>query len=140
MRNEIFLDLLIQGFEDITHDEITKLLGINPVKIGIKGKKRNPKNVNSPLIAVNSWFMGSGVDKYASFDEHMNSLLSFIESKSDIFSKLCKKYHCVFICAFYIYFENDESMPWVHLDERYNQIIKELNIEFDLDLYIRPNN
>jgi hypothetical protein len=27
----------------------------------------------------------------------------------------------------------------VHLDARYNRLIKELNIEFDVDLYCLPN-
>jgi hypothetical protein len=36
----------------------------------------------------------------------------------------------------YVYTDNDESTPWVHLDSRYHEVTKDLNIEFDLDLML----
>ena len=42
MQNEIILRFCIWGFEDISHDEISKAIGFTPTKIYIKGQKKNP--------------------------------------------------------------------------------------------------
>jgi hypothetical protein len=135
-KNEIYLSFGIFDFEDITHDEITNLLGIEPSHVRIKGYPKNPKNIDGPLITNNLWRMSSGLDKYTDFDEQLNAILYTIESKIDLFKTLCEKYPCELSCAIYIHFDNGESTPWVHLDSRYNKLIKELNIEFDVDLYV----
>jgi hypothetical protein len=137
MKNEIVVSFGIFDFNDITHAEITQSLGINPVKFYVKGEKKNPKNPDSPLITSNSWIMGSGLDKYRSFEEQMTAIISVIESKIEIFRPFCSTYFCEFSCALFI-FNPEESTPWVHLNSRYNKLIKELNIEFDLDLYVFP--
>jgi len=136
-KNEIILDFCIWDFNDITPDDITRTLGIQPVKVYIKGQKTNPNFLT--LAKRNGWRMGSALDKHASFEDQMNAMLNVIESKIDLFKPLCEKYYCEFSCALFIYFDNEESTPWVHLNSRYNRLIKELNIEFDLDLYCRPN-
>ncbi|WP_133785230.1 DUF4279 domain-containing protein [Pedobacter nutrimenti] len=60
MKNEIIVRFGIYDFNDITHSEITEILGgIHPDKIYVKGEKRNPKNIDSPLIKKNSWILGS---------------------------------------------------------------------------------
>lgn len=43
MRNEVILDFAIVDFEDITHEDITKLLGIEPIKVYVKGQRRSAK-------------------------------------------------------------------------------------------------
>jgi len=139
MNNEIILRFCISDFEDITHDEITKMLGVKPIKEYVKGQKRNPKNPNSPLIKENRWLMEPSINKYASFENQMETLLNIIESKIDIFKPLCEKYYCEISCTLFIYYDNNESTPSIHLDARYNNLIKELDIEFDVDLYVFPN-
>lgn len=62
-----------------------------------------------------------------------------IEPRMDILKPICEKYECEFSCAMFIYAGN-ESTPSMRLDLRYNQIIKTLNIEFDLDLYCFSDN
>ena len=138
-KNEIHLGFSIYGFNDITHEEITKLLGIQPSHQRIKGQIKNPKNPNSPLIEVNKWTMDSGLDRYSDFDSQLSKLLNVIESKIDLFKPICQKYQCEFSCGLFVYYNNGESTPWVHLDSRYNNVIRELNIEFDVDLYVLPN-
>ena len=139
MKNKIVLDLGIWDFDDITHNEITEMLGIQPIKVYVKGEKRNPKNPNSPLIKKNGWRMSSPLDEYASFDDQMNAILDIIESKFDVFKVICAKYLCEFSCAIFVYHGNEDSTPSVHLDSRYNKLNKELNIEFDVDLYVYSN-
>lgn len=41
MKNEIILRFSIWGFDDITHDEISELIGIKPSKVYVKGERKN---------------------------------------------------------------------------------------------------
>jgi hypothetical protein len=137
MKHEIFLDFCIWKYEDINADEITHTLGIKPSKIYIKGEKTSPKL--SILAKENGWRMSSGMDKHSSFEEHLDAILNIIEPKINLFKPFCDKYYCEFACAIYIRYNNEESIPWLHLNDRYNNLIKSLKIEFDLDLYCLPN-
>ncbi|MEO6981062.1 MAG: DUF4279 domain-containing protein [Mucilaginibacter sp.] len=135
MKNKVDLRLIICDFEDIDHVEISRLTGIAPVYVRVKGEKRNPKNPESPLWKNNLWSMNGGTDEFAGFDEQMTALLDIIENNIEVFKPLCLKYYSEFACAVFTYKDNDESTPSVHLGTRYNKIAAELNSEFDLDLY-----
>lgn len=137
MRNEIILDFCIWGFDDITHEAITETLRIKPVRVYLKGQKINPNLL--PIAKRNGWRMCSPLDKYSSFEDQMDAMLDIIESKIDLFKPFCEKYYCEFSCALFIRYDNGESTPWIHLNSRYNKMLKELNIEFDLDIYCLPN-
>ena len=140
MKNEVILRFCIWDFNDITHDEISQTLKINPFKIYIKGQKRNPRHSESmALVKKNGWIMDSTLDKHSSFEDQMNAILDIIEPKIELFRPICEKYFCEFSCAIIVRYDNNESTPSVHLDARYNRLIKELNIEFDIDLYCLPN-
>lgn len=133
MRNEIILRFGIWGFDDMTHDEISKVTELVPTKIYIKGQK---KNINfSVLSKENGWLYQPTKDVYSSFEEQLNLLLMIIENKRSVFEDLCKKYSCEISCGVYIYIDIDESMPSIHLDSRYHKTINNLNISFDLDIY-----
>jgi Domain of unknown function (DUF4279) len=76
------------------------------------------------------------VRRAASFEDQMNSLLDIFEPRVEILKPLCSKYDCEFSCGLFVYRDNGESTPSVHLNGRYNNFIKELNVEFDVDLYV----
>lgn len=139
MNNEIVLRFGIFDFEDVSHDDITSMLDLLPTKVLIKGQRRNPKNTNSPLINRNGWLIDAPSGKYSSFEDQMTFFIELIYSKLDLFRPLCKRYYCEFSCALFIYADNEESTPWIHLGSRYNKMAEELNIEFDLDLYVIAN-
>lgn len=138
MSNEIILDFCIWDFDDITHDDITHTLGLIPNKVYIKGQAINPK-FPTKKADRNGWRFGSSIDKHSTFDEHMDKMLEIIEQKIDLFKPVCDKYYCEFSCALFIRYDNGESTPWLHLNSRYNKVLKLLNIEFDLDIYCLPN-
>ena len=140
MKNEVIVRFCIWDFDDLTHEEMSNLLGIMPDKTYIKGQKRNPNSATGKAVfSRNGWLMASGLDKYSSFEDQMNALLDVIEPKIDVFKPICEKYNCEISCAMFVYTGNDESTPSMHLNSRYNKVAKELNIEFDLDLYCFPN-
>lgn len=135
-RNEVKLSFCIWGFNDINHDELTEILEIKPSKIFIEGKRLNPKFPR--LAKENGWFIDPPVARYASFSEKMTALLNIIEARREKLESICKRYYCEFSCAIYIY-NDEESTPSVHLDSRYNNVTRDLNIEFDMDLYFLQN-
>ena len=137
-KNEINLRFSIFEFDDITHDDITKLLGYQPKFVRIKGEKKNPRNINSPLIEVNTWTIDSGLESHLDFGHHLNALLDILEPRIDVLIPICEKYYCEVSCGMFVYFDNGESTPWIHLDSRYREMTKKLKIEFDLDLYVLP--
>ncbi|RCH55693.1 hypothetical protein DJ568_07345 [Mucilaginibacter hurinus] len=137
-KNEINLGFGIYGFEDIDHSYITNLLGLQPDYVRTKGEKKNPRNSDSPLIEVNKWMITSGIDPHLDFDQHLNALLDILEPRIDVLRPICERYDCEISCGMFVYFDNGESTPWVHLDDRYNKMTAQLKIEFDLDLYVMP--
>jgi Domain of unknown function (DUF4279) len=137
-KNEIILRFCVYDFEDISHSDVTDIVGREPSRVKKIGDKKNPLNPNSSLVKNNSWMMEADGTPYSSFEDQMEFLLDILEPRIEMLKPFSKKYHCEFSCALYIYFDNGESTPWVHLDSRYNKIIRELNIEFDVDLYVLP--
>ncbi len=129
-KNKVVLRFCVWGYNDITHEELTEMTGVVPYKTYTKGTKHDHAN---NIIKENGWIFESGMDD-SSFEIQMNAIINVIEEKITIFSAICEKYYCEFSCAVYLRNQN-ESTPAIHLDARYNNLIKKLNIEFDLDLY-----
>ncbi len=141
MKHEIFLDFVIADFEDISHEEISQILSIIPSKIYVKGQKKIPNSIsdNPVLIKRNRWLMKSQLDEYHSFEDQMNNILDILEPKIDTLKPLVEKYSCYFSCGLFLRFDNGESIPSIYLNSRYNKLIKELDIKFDIDIYCLPN-
>jgi hypothetical protein len=131
-KHQIDLRFCVWEFDDISHDEITALMGLSPTYIHVKGQPKNPLFSGS-LAKDNGWIIVSPAGKDASLDEQMSSLLDLLESKTEVLKPLCEKYYCELSC--YIRLKNnEEGNPYLHLDARYNKLIRQLDIEFDLDI------
>lgn len=134
-RNEIWLNFVLADIDDIMPDEITAITGLQPSKVFVKGAKRRPEKENSPVWPKSVWRLAASEDKYMPFEEQMDRLLSILEPKITLLKPLCDRYYCEFFVAIYIYRDNEESTPSVHLEKRHMKLMNELNAEFDVDLY-----
>ena len=134
IQHEVYVDLKIMDFDDLSHKEIIDLIGSEPTIVYIKGERINPKF--SRLAKKNGLVFSSPFCKHGAFDIQLNSILDLIEQKYDVFKLLSSKYYCEISCTTYIDVDADESTPWIHLNSRYNKLIKELNIEFDVDIML----
>ncbi|CVK16209.1 protein of unknown function (DUF4279) [Apibacter mensalis] len=136
--NELYFEFIIRGYNDITHEDITRMLNIKPSKIYIKGKPMNPKM--KILAKENGWRLNNPLANKSLFEDQLNAMLDLLEPKIEILQMLSKKYGCEyeFSLAIFIY-NRKESTPWVHLTPRYNEFIRQLEVEFDLDLYCPPD-
>lgn len=137
MKNEVILSFGIWGFNDISHNEITKSLDLKPSKVYIKGERKNSKF--TAIAKENGWLFRPTENVYASFECQLADLIRAIEPKIDIIKDYSRKYKCEISCAVYLYFDNEESTPSIHFNSNYNRLIRELDIEFDLDLYCLPH-
>ncbi len=136
MKNEIQLNFHICDYIDITSNDISEILNIEPMRIIEKGQRKNKQNIDSPVFTRNFWIMTHALNpSTSSFDQQMEALLDIIEPKLDLFKNLCSKYFSQFSCIITIK-DKKQSTPWIHLNSRYNKIIKELNSEFDVDINI----
>lgn len=137
MKHEIVLTLCFWGFEDITHEEISHELQVEPTKVQIKGKRKNPAFL--PLAKENGWLLEISSNHFVLFEKQLNSLLDFVSTKKEKIKELSNKYTCEISCALYLRYGNEESIPSIHLGERYHSVFKDVNVQFDLDIFCLPN-
>jgi len=108
------------------------MVGLQPAKVYKKGERLNPKFAR--LSKMNSWILDPPCPEFSSFETQMAALLGIIESKMPVFKRLAISSALEFSCAIFIN-NHEESTPWVHLDGRYNSVVAQVPIEFDVDLY-----
>ncbi len=133
MKNEIWLDFCVWDFEDVSHEEISRILDLEPTKICVKGTKKRPF-LKSPVWGSNGWRFQASKDVFVSFEEQMEQMLDIIESRKKAFEVVCNKYYCELSLALYIYVGS--STPSVHFDKRYLKVMEGLNVEFDIDIIL----
>lgn len=134
-KNELILRFTIWDYEDIKHTEISEVLDLVPHKIYVKGERINEK---SPRISKrNGWIYGKPYGNNDDFEEQLNIILNVLEPKIPILKDYAKKYTCEFSCAMFLN-NREQSVPWIHLDKRFNAFIREVDAEFDFDICYPP--
>ncbi len=118
---------------DVFPDELTARLGVKPTEIRIKGETRLIGQFNQSKIInkENVWILKSELPLTASTEDHINNILSKIESHQNEFANVAKQFYSEFKCALYVYKENSG----IHLDEKLLQKVAFLNARIDLDIY-----
>ncbi|MCC2597913.1 DUF4279 domain-containing protein [Sphingobacterium sp. FBM7-1] len=129
---EISISFTIRGYEDISHDDISDSLGLVPYKVYVKGEPMSPR---SPREAKNNgWVYRVNYGKLRSFEGQLNGILDVLEPRIAKLKRYAQKYECEFSCA--IFFSDEKPADTsIQLNERYNNFIKEVDAEFDFDIY-----
>lgn len=135
LSNDLNLSFCIWDYEDITSEAISKKLDIQPYKIYIKGQRINPKFER--LAKRNGWVYGTPYENKEDFKTQLDKILDILEPKIPILKEYAKKYNCEFSCAIFLN-NREESTPWIHFSKRYNAFIREVDAEFDFDIYYPP--
>src|ERR1700694_5430227 len=125
MNHEFYLDFVIADFEDITHDEISQSLGMNPRKVFIKGEKKYPNSAAKTLAKRSQWIISSSLDKHLTFEDHLNAMMDLLEPKIDLLKPLCEKYTCFFSCAIFFVTDDSISMPSIYFNGRDNKLVRD---------------
>lgn len=136
MKNKIVLRFCVWGFEDAYHEKLSNVIGLTPVKIYKKGK---PKNPNFAALAKENGLVFQFSDNpYLSFEYQMKELMEGLSGRKEIIKDLSGKCYLELSCAVYIYFDNEESTPSIQLSPDYTELLSDLKITFDVDLYCLP--
>jgi hypothetical protein len=135
MQNRIRVDLRILG-EDVDPKNLTEFLGVQPARTWLKGELVSPRS--GIKFKENGWELSSGQDQHLDFEFHIRALLHKIEPNVDRFIQMCSQYHVELSCAIYIYYNNEESTPWIHFDRTAMNIFNQIGAEIDFDLYVLP--
>lgn len=132
IKNDLSLRFCIWDFDDKSETEISEALDLIPYKTYIKGKRIN---LNSPKISKrNGWIYGEPYGNGDDFEKQLNKLLDILEPKIYILKEYSRIYTCEFSCALFLN-NKEEDIPWIHFDKRYNAFIREVDAEFDFDIY-----
>lgn len=135
VKNDLNLRFSIWDFDDITSDDITKSLNLQPFKTYKKGVRINEKS--SKLSKRNGWIYGTPYHNENDFEKQMDAILDVLEPNLEILKEYSKRYYCEFSCALFLN-NREESVPWIHLGKRYMSFSRHVNSEFDFDIYYPP--
>jgi hypothetical protein len=131
--NHVEVFLQISDFEDITHAQLTELVGVQPSRIFVKGQPYNPKI--GAVSKRNRWLLFAYGTTHPLFEDQVDALSALMTPRMATFQYLCRRYTCTVGCAVKIYVGNGESTPSVHLERRHVELLEALGAEFDVDIY-----
>jgi len=135
IKNDLSVRFEIWDFEDITCDDITNSLNLQPFKTYVKGTEIHE---NSPKKSQrNGWMYGAGYGTGKDFSGQMEDILEVLIPKLNLLKAYSEKYYCEISCALFLN-SREESVPWIHLDKSQIIFMKEVNAEFDVDIYYPP--
>lgn len=137
MKNEINIAFCIWEFEDGMHENISAAIGLQPSQLLVKGEP--VRATTTTLAKENCWRLESPAiqrNKFALWDEQIDALFQILNEKKEVIKPLCDKYYCEISCGIYIYVDTDETAPSIHLSKSQNALIKDLNIELDIDIIL----
>ena len=129
MRQEAHIRFCVFDFGD-DPSVVTKTLGIEPTKAFAKGDMfpNHPKNFRQNSI----WELRSPLPLSADAEEHIESLLSILESKIEIVQTAKENFDAGISCA--IYYRNGCNQGF-HLSEFIIARIAKMSLSIDFDLY-----
>ena len=136
---KITLDLVLTDF-DIDPVQVSGILSLTPSRSWLKGE---PIQRTALKCKTNGWLLSSGLDKSAELDDHIKALFSKVKPVLSNFNNLPPSTEKELSCAIYIYHKKDNvdeehRTPPIHLEREHVEILNQLGAEFDLDLYVLP--
>ena len=136
-RNQIEVRLEISHFDDITHEEISRRLGLQPSRIYVKGQPRSP--LLSQRSPENRWLFNlyDAAQPRPIIEQQLDALSRLVDANPSAFISLCTTYTCGVFCIVTIYKDLNESTPAVYLEERHVRLLNTLSALFDVDIYVR---
>ena len=85
--------------DKLDSSEITSILSQVPTRSYKQGELMSPRNPKSQRHKVNKWILESGLDDTIIYEEHIEYLLSFVESKINEIMQLKEQCFIEIICA-----------------------------------------
>ncbi|GKW05201.1 DUF4279 domain-containing protein [Pectobacterium carotovorum] len=113
-------------------NEITKLLGIEPAEIYLKGIISGTRKRPS---TETSWSICTEKEESYDINEQTKKLLFLLIDKTDVLDRIKEKYDTTFILSLLVEIENGEK-PAIYWTAETNQFLGRIGAESSVDLYI----
>jgi len=127
MNDETFAYFFIEGFE-CDHSEVTHFLGLEPTEACNKGDVDGEERAE----ISSSWLLHSPLPKKTVFlDEHLETLLDILDTKSPEVLEMTRKYDCGINCIGKHFSPN----PGVNLSKELIRRLGFFEISVDFDIY-----
>jgi uncharacterized protein DUF4279 len=136
---KIELDLVLTNF-DIDPNQVSEMLSLTPIVSWLKGESIQR---TARKHKTNGWRLSSGLDNTAELDDHINALFAKIKPALSNFNNLPTSTEKEVSCVIYIYHKTNNTdeehrTPPIHLEREHVEILNQMGAEFDLDLYVLP--
>lgn len=136
---EIKLNLVVTDF-DVEPSQISDILSLAPTQSWLKGESIQR---TARKYKTNGWLLSSELGKHAELNDHINALFSKIKPVLSNFNKLPRSTEKELSCVIYVYHqkgnpEEEHSTPAIHLDREHIMLLNQLGTEFDVDIYVLP--
>lgn len=123
MGHEIQGSLCFWEFEDLAPEAITALLGVEPSRVMRTGDSWGRSGTR--VWPYNGWIWEASADKSTPFDVQCSALLDLLEARREAIKSFSHRCSGEIACMLWLYADNGESTPSVHLDARYHALASE---------------
>src|SRR5690349_13527170 len=77
--------------QELSPEEISRALGLEPTATLAKGAPRSPSNPKSARADVNVWMLESGVSPTETLTAHLSAMLDVVETKGPALQELSRQ-------------------------------------------------
>ncbi|KFF63651.1 DUF4279 domain-containing protein [Pectobacterium brasiliense] len=112
--------------------EITKLLGVEPAEVNIKGIISGTRK--RPSVET-SWSICTEKEESYDVNEQTKKLLFLLKDKTDVLDEIKERYDVTFILSLLVEIENGEK-PAIYWTAETNRFLGKIGAESSVDLYI----
>lgn len=134
MKSKIWSEIIFSGFEGHPND-VSKLIGISPTEISVKGDIYRSPNGKEIVEPFNEWRLSSGCKTSIDFEEQLRILILKFKPFGREFLEFCRISPPFLKVVIHIYLH--ESYPYIGIDDK--ELIKDmatLNSSFGIDYSI----
>ena len=135
-QNENHIEIKFFDF-DITHDELSKIIGLQPTHIWVKGDKL--KSGRLEKIRKENYWGFEIMTKTNDFigDQAKAFLVDIVVSRTEKIKMLTDKYHGEFSVVQYMY---NGCNPGLYFDKEQLNILHNAGLDLNVDIYVLSDN
>lgn len=86
--------------QDLTTEKISALLGRQPTRAFAKGERMSPRNPSSAVFGEHLWILESGETTLTPIENHIATLVTFIEEKLSFLTALAETCEMDIFCGY----------------------------------------
>lgn len=131
--HKVEADFRIFGFEE-SIDDINRKIGIQPTRYHMKGEIISPKS--GKLYKENVWILDAPFRiNVTDVEDCFMDIVQKLRPSINEVKAICEKYYSEFSCRIFLESNSEYSVPSLHFQKSFIEILGLLNSELDIDVY-----